>query len=96
MATIQQFLIADDSWLRDHMFLPCLVLEGQVFDIELINRFLAQLFDALQQFLRGLFQMQNAEIAGSMEDSRYIILILQIPQIRPRRKGRPLTQSMIR
>lgn len=51
-----------------------LVLEGQVFDIKLINRFLAQLLDALQQFLRGLFQMQHTEIASSVEDRRYIIL----------------------
>ena len=77
------------------MVLPCLVLEGQVFYIKLIDRFLAQLFDALQQFLRGLFQMQHTEIASSMKDSRYIILILQISQIRPRRKRRLLSQRLV-
>ena len=95
MATIQQFLIADHPWLSYQMFLSRLVLEGQVFDVKLINRFLAQLLDALQQFLRGLFQMQHTEIASSIEDRRYIILVLQISQIRPRRERRLLSQRLV-
>ena len=77
------------------MVLTSLILQVLILLVKGVQSLLTKLIDTLQELLRCFLQMQHTEITSRIQHGRYIVLLLQISEIGPRRKGRRFSQGLI-